>query len=112
MQIFEINIQEPYFSHILSGKKTVEGRLNKGKFLEMQVGDILKINNNTEFIISEKNIYKSFKEMIESEGRENVIPDALNTDEAVSVYRKFYSAEDELKYGVVAIGMKKWSEME
>ncbi len=107
MKVFETNKQEPYFSYILSGKKTVEGRLNKGKFLEMQVGDILKVNGSAEFIIIGKNVYTSFKEMIESEGLKNVIPDAVDVDEAVSVYRQFYSVEDELKYGVVAIGIKK-----
>ena len=107
MKVFETNKQEPYFGYILSGEKTVEGRLNKGKFLEIQVGDILKVNGSTEFVITSKNIYKSFKEMIETEGVKNVIPDAVDSDEAVSVYRQFYSVEDELKYGVVAIGIKK-----
>jgi hypothetical protein len=32
MNFISINVQEPYYSFILNGKKTVEGRLNKGKF--------------------------------------------------------------------------------
>jgi ASC-1-like (ASCH) protein len=75
MKKIEINIQEPYFSQILAGKKTVEGRLNKGKFFELQVGDILKINDLVEYTVLEKNIYSSFREMIEQTGLENVIPD-------------------------------------
>lgn len=103
MKTIEINIQEPYFSHILAGTKTVEGRLNKGKFFELEVGDILKINDLVEYTVLAKNIYPSFREMIEIEGLENVIPDKNTIEEALDVYYKFYTKEDELTYGVVGI---------
>ncbi len=103
MKKIEINIQEPYFSQILAGKKTVEGRLNKGKFFELQVGDILKINDLVEYTVLEKNIYSSFREMIEQTGLENVIPDKNTIEEALEIYYKFYTKEDELTYGVVGI---------
>lgn len=103
MTIFDINVQEPYFSSILSGEKTVEGRLNKGKFLDLQAGDILKINNEVEYKVLEKNIYTNFREMIEKEGLSNVIPDKKTVEDALAIYRKFYTEEDELKYGVVGI---------
>ena len=103
MKIIEINVQEPYFSSILSGEKTVEGRLHKGKYLDLQIGDILKINNEVEFNVVGKNVYTTFREMIEGEGLKNVIPDKETVEEAVSVYYKFFSEEDELKYGVVGI---------
>ena len=32
LMLIQFNVQEPYKSQILSGQKTVEGRLNKGKF--------------------------------------------------------------------------------
>jgi len=101
--MFDVNIQEPYFGFILNGSKTIEGRLNKGKFLDIKIGDTLKINNNAEFIVVAKNIYSSFKDMITVEGLKNVTPDVDNIDEAVAVYYKFYAKEDEQKYGVVGI---------
>ena len=107
MKIFDINVQEPYFSSIVSGKKTVEGRLNKGKFFDLQVGDILRINDSVEYLVTAKNIYPSFREMIAAEGLINVIPNKKTMDEALSVYSKFFSKEDELKYGVVGIKMIK-----
>lgn len=103
MKIIDINVQEPYFSSILSGEKIVEGRLNKGKFLDLQIGDILRINSEVEFKVLEKNIYPNFREMIEKEGLKNVIPDKKTIEDAVDIYRKFYTEEDELKYGVVGI---------
>jgi len=107
MKIFEINIQEPYYSYVLSGKKNVEGRLNKGKFKEIQTGDFLLINNEHKFEVIEKNIYKSFREMIEKEKIENVIPDKDNIEDAVNVYYKFYTKNQEEEFGVVAIKIKK-----
>lgn len=103
MKIFEINVQEPYFTSIIEGKKTVEGRLNKGKFAEMQVGDILKINSRAEYKIIAKNQYKKFAEMIVAEGLKNVIPDKETIEEAVQVYYQFFTKEDEERYGVVAL---------
>lgn len=103
MKLFEINVQEPYFTFIIEGKKTVEGRLNKGKFAEMQPGDMLKINHQAEYNIIAKNEYKIFAEMIAAEGIKNVIPDKETVAEAVGVYYQFFSKEDEERCGVVAI---------
>ena len=106
MKIFQANKQEPYLSLILNGIKTVEGRLNKGKFKEMQVGDLVETAGEI-FEILEKNIYRTFKEMILSEGIENVIPDKTTIDDAVNVYYRFYTKEQEKEFGVVAIKINK-----
>lgn len=106
MKIIEINIQEPYYSSVLNGKKKIEGRLNKGKFLEAEIGDTLKINNQVNFKLINKREYSSFKDMISMEGVENVIPDKKTIEEAVNVYYKFYSKADERKYGVIALEIK------
>ncbi len=96
MQKILINIQEPYHSLIINGQKTVEGRLNKGKFASIQRGDILVLTpENIEFKVVKKNIYKLFREMIESEGVKNVIPDKTDIEEATNVYYKFYTKEQE-----------------
>lgn len=101
-----INIQEPYKTFVLNGIKTVEGRINKGKFATMKIGDILEIGG-IKFNIIEKSIYQNFREMIEKEGIENVIPDKNNIDDAVEVYYKFYTKEQEKKFKVVAIKIQK-----
>ena len=64
MDLYEINVQEPYYSYIVNGQKTVEGRLNKGKFSRMQVGDHLLINNESKFKVERKTNYDSFLEMV------------------------------------------------
>lgn len=108
MQKIEINVQEPYLGYILSGKKTVEGRLNKGKFGSLKNGDILTIGSTVnEYEVIATQVYKNFREMIENEGVENVIPDKNSIDDAVAVYYNFYTPEQEKEFGVVAIKIKK-----
>ncbi|KKR07302.1 MAG: hypothetical protein UT32_C0013G0021 [Parcubacteria group bacterium GW2011_GWC2_39_14] len=107
MKIIQINVQEPYFSYILSGAKSVEGRLNKGKFQEAEVGDVLEINEVSNYKIVGKRVYKTFAEMIEKEGVKKVIPGASSVEMAVSVYYQFYTKEQEKEFGVVAIEIEK-----
>ena len=108
MSIIEINMQEPYHSFVINGKKTVEGRLNKGKFASIKIGDILILKpEKMQFEVIEKNIYPSFKDMIIKEGISNVIPDKNNIKEAMNVYYKFYTIKQEKEHGVLAIKIRK-----
>ena len=43
--------------------------------------------------------------MLLSEGVNRVLPSISDVDEGVNVYYKYYSREDEERYGVVAIGL-------
>ncbi len=101
-----INVQEPYFSFIKNGQKTVEGRLAKEKFTSLKVGDFLLINEELKKEIVAVSVYPTFREMIIMEGVKNVIPDAKNLDEAVNAYYKFFSPEDEQTMGVCAVKIK------
>jgi ASC-1-like (ASCH) protein len=105
------HVQEPWFSHIKEGRKTVEGRLNKGRFSNLREGDIVTWMNNdnninrmfkTKIVYIKK--YNTFSRMIEVEGLETVLPGIKTIDKGVkNIYRKFYSEEKEDKYGVLAI---------
>jgi ASC-1-like (ASCH) protein len=106
MSFVSINVQEPYFSFIKEEKKTVEGRLNKGKFSDIKVGDICVINNKIEVEVIGKRHYKTFQEMISVEGIKKVIPNVDSIEEAVAVYYKFYTKEKEIEHGVIAIEIK------
>lgn len=101
----ELDVQEPYLSFIKSGKKTVEGRLGKDKYLDLKQGDLIKIND-IEVEVEDVVHYLSFKDMLIMEGIKNVIPDAGDLESAVKVYYKFYRKEDEEKFGVVGISIK------
>lgn len=103
------HLSEPWFSLISLGLKTVEGRRNKGKFANMQVGEIVKwFNNDFEprhiyTKITGKTVYDTFENYLNSEGLENCLPGIQTLPIGLSVYFKYYTKEDEKNFGVVAI---------
>lgn len=115
--IHEAGRESGLLQDILDGKKTVEGRLAKGKFLNFKPGDIVKLRKdmyeNGELIASYEDQARSvvtkverfdnFRQMLEAVGYEKTIPRAGSLEEALADYRKFYSEEDEAEYGVLAI---------
>lgn len=107
-KIFKNHRAEPYFTFVKKGIKTVEGRLNKGKYKEIQPKDHIVVFNNEEtesfevIVIGVRN-YFSFKELLEKEGLKKVLPNVETLEEGSNIYREFYSEEDEKKFGVVAI---------
>ena len=108
LMLIQFNVQEPYKSQILSGQKTVEGRLNKGKFWALKVGDFLQFDDTGEQVkVVNLTLYPSFQEMFESEGLKHIVPDIKTIEQGVAVYRQFYSIEQEKEFWVIAIEMKK-----
>jgi ASC-1-like (ASCH) protein len=101
----ELDVQEPYLSFIRSGKKTVEGRLGKDKYLVLKKGDLIKINDLELEIVSVKK-YPTFKDMLQAVGFKNAVPDVNSLEDAINVYYRFYNKEDEEKFGVAAISIK------
>lgn len=109
---YTFNVSEPWFSLISLGIKSVEGRLNKGKFNEIQVGDTIEWNNDIfmhrsiKTKVVGKRYYKNFKEYLSNEGLERCLPAIPSIEHVLSVYYTYYSKEDEHKYGVAAIEVK------
>lgn len=108
-QILELNVQEPYFSLIQNELKTVEGRLGKEKYLNLEKGNKVIFNEILEKEIEKIVKYSSFREMLIFEGLKNVLPNVETLEEGERIYYNFYSQEDEQKYGVVAICLTKLS---
>lgn len=109
MAKYSEHLSEPWFTLISIGLKTVEGRKNKGKFREMQIGDIIEWKNN-DFKerkvltrIRRKTEYKTFAEYLEHEGLNKCLPGMPSLEHGLSVYYKYFTKEEEEEYGVVAI---------
>lgn len=106
------NLSEPWFTLISLGLKTVEGRKNKGVFKEMKVGELIKWENtnfNPRTVttrIVKKTEYQTFEEYLEEEGLDKCLPGIKNIEDGLSVYFKYYTKEDETKYGVIAIQLE------
>lgn len=115
--MIELGIESSVLQEILAGNKTVEGRLGKGKFLEIRPGDELNIrediwkdNKIEESFPSKAKVevtqvlhFKSFSEMLRTIDYRQAIPGAKTLQEAVDAYGKFYSPADEERHGVVAL---------
>ena len=86
---FVVTLKEPYLSQIQRGEKTVEGRIAAGMFRRISSGNLIRFfNHNHEVtcrVVSVKQ-YRSFEEMLKSEGFSRCIPGARSLEEAVRVY--------------------------
>lgn len=125
--VVDINVQEPWFTAIASGRKTVEGRLNRGRFASMAPGTQLSISRaptsrpsggeapppaaDTEeqqpaavaAVVRCVARYSSFEEYLTREGLAVTLPGVHTVAEGVAVYRQFYSEADEVQCGVAAV---------
>lgn len=101
-----INVSQPWFSHIVCGSKTIEGRLNTGKFKQFMIGDIMKVCCDHLFVYVKINDivhYKSFEDLLNHNEINKVLPKVGSVQKGVEEYRKFYKMEQETQYGVLAI---------
>jgi ASC-1-like (ASCH) protein len=99
----ELNVDERWFKYILDGTKTIEGRLNKNKFKLMRNGDIIIFNGIIKKEVISVRYYNSFEEYLINEGIDKCLPEVVDINDGINIYREFYSFEDEIKYGIVAI---------
>lgn len=109
----ECTVQERYFIDIKNGKKTVEGRINDGKFKFFKSGDTLKIinNKNTNERVLCKIVdvvrYSNFKDMLTYEGVDKCLPGIRKISEGVNIYHGISDYEERAKkFGVLAIRLK------
>ncbi|XP_028780090.1 uncharacterized protein LOC114736435 isoform X2 [Neltuma alba] len=104
---FELHVQEPYFTQLKDGLKTIEGRCATGNYKRIAAGALILFNKCLVLEVEDVHSYNSFSEMLVAEGLQNVLPGVKTTEEGVSVYRNFYTEEKERSNGVVAIGVTK-----
>lgn len=118
MTEWESGVESRILDDIIAGRKTIEGRLNRGKFAEYKPGDqvwlrrdyrdekgVLRDGEPRQVLVEVTAIrhYETSLAMVTAEGFKNVIPYAGAPEEAAAEYDTYYSAEDQAKYGVLAI---------
>lgn len=121
MTIWESGRESELLDYIVAGRKTVEGRLKRGKFAEYQPGDqvwlrrdyrdkngVLHDGEPRQVLVEVTAVrqYATSLDMVTSEGFERVIPYAKTAEEAAAEYNKYYSADEQAKYGVLAVEFK------
>ena len=95
--MYEKSVSEPWFSLIALRIKKVEGRLNKGDFANMNIGDSITFTNNElgfdrKCKVEIKNItyYDTFQTYLENETLERCLPGIDNIEDGLRVYYKYY----------------------
>ena len=97
------------FNNIKNKKKTIEGRIKKGLFNNIIVGEIVNFicnKTNTKCIakITKINTYNSVYDFLKSEKIYKIIPYSNDYDDALNIYNKHYGEKLKNKsYKFIAI---------
>jgi len=102
-----VRIQEPWLSHIVSGRKLYEGRLRRGMWKRLVPGDSFIASSDhffkVELIVRDILPFNDFGDAFKELGK-HLLPEGAETpDDALAMYRKWYSIEDVQACGVVAL---------
>ena len=109
---FKKHLSEPWFTLMMLGLKTVEGRLNKGSFKDMNVGDIITFYNEDtiyrEFNVKiiKINTYNNFEAYLRKETLGKCLPGFTRIKDGLQVYYKYFSKEDEKNYKIKAFTLE------
>lgn len=118
MKVWESGRESNLLDDIIAGRKTIEGRLDRGKFAEYSVGDIVSLRRDyrdakgilrdgephaAQVKVVAIRRYETFIDMVKGEKYKSVIPSANSAEEAAAIYDDYYSIADQNKYGVLAI---------
>ncbi|CAL8992769.1 unnamed protein product [Prunus brigantina] len=104
----ELHVQEPFFSQLKDGLKTIEGRCALGNCSRIDSGSLILLNKCLLFEVQDIRSYSSFSDMMEAEGLSKVLPGVETIEQGVQIYRKFYTEEKERSNGVLAICVSKF----
>ena len=104
-----MTLKEPWFSLIKLGLKTVEGRLNNGRFSLLKIDDIIEWTNDNfnkrsiKTKITKITKYNTFEEYLMDKKLNKCLPGIDTIEDGLSVYYNYYKKEDEKENGVIAI---------
>ncbi|XP_059452807.1 uncharacterized protein LOC132183375 isoform X2 [Corylus avellana] len=105
--VHELHVQEPFFSQLKDGQKTIEGRCAVGDYNRIGSGSLILFNRCVVFEVQDVRRYASFSDMLGAETLAKVLPGVETIEEGVQIYRKFYTEEKERLSGVLAIFVSK-----
>lgn len=104
-----MKLQSKYFEKIMQGTKLYEIRLNDEKRQLIKIGDSIQFVNESHpeqtilCKVEKLIVYKTFNQMCKDIKNTDIGFENCDTNQIVETYHKFYSKQDEKKYGVIAI---------
>ena len=110
MNICELHCQEPWFSYLREGKKTVEGRLNDQECDSIRKGDEIELYNDKQrfrLTVTKVKKFATLTEYLETVGLKAALPGIKTIDEGRKIYLQFYTEEQIEQYGMLAFWVQK-----
>ena len=98
-------IKDVYLEQILNGHKTVEVRVAYSNITRLQPGDILVLNEQHRYTLTDIRHYPDFEAMVAAENPAAIAPDLPDREALLGACRAIYSPEKEA-LGVVALEIK------
>ena len=102
-------IKNEAFKNIVSGRKIIEGRLNKGIFRSIELNEILLLSTKeksckVKIINIEK--FNNFNEMFSCYNINIILPDKIDINDGIQHYLNIYKQKDIDKYNVLGLHIK------
>jgi ASC-1-like (ASCH) protein len=97
-------VREPYLNQILAGRKTVEVRVAYSNIARLEVGDVLRLNDQHRRRIRRIGRYADFEELLRGEDPLTIAPDTPS-EALLAALRETYPREKEA-LGVVALELE------
>lgn len=107
--IFKIHCDDPWFSLIRQGVKSVEGRKKTHTYKNIRVGDQINFTNGKESFIAdvtEVREYPSIEKYLEDVSVEKALPGIKTLEEALAIYYQWTPEEKIKQYGFLGIFIK------
>ena len=95
-------IKDEYLQQILSGRKTVEVRVAYSNIARLQPGDVLLLNDQHRYVITDIRRYPDFEAMVAAENPGAIAPDLPGRQALLEACRAIYPPEKEA-LGVIAL---------
>ena len=118
--MIEIGIDSEVLKNIRDGRKTVEGRLARDKFLDIKSGDVISVRedfyvdgaissckeDSLRIKVVAVEMFDDFRSMLQAIGFKKAVPYAKTLDEAYIEYLRFYSEASQKEHGVLGISFQ------
>ncbi len=108
-----VHLNPEIFDIVKTGSKNIEVRINDEKRRQLKVGDTLVFlkrpddNEEIRAIVTSLDYYDNFNELVNHYEMERLYLSSYSKEMFLDELAKFYTLEEQEKYGVVAIGFKK-----
>ena len=109
--IHKMHLQSQFFNYIKNGTKKIELRLYDEKRQQINLGDTIKFTTDSDETFETEVIgllrYQNFSQLFVDFDITNLADESMTKAELLSTLEKFYTPEDQAKYGVLGIRLDK-----